>query len=48
MIKHVDCSLITGWFSYIFVNENFFFVAFRLSFITVIRNQVKWDIPLDI
>lgn len=46
-MKHVDCSLITGWFSHIFVNENFF-IAFRLSFITVIRNQVKWDIPLDI
>lgn len=24
MMKYVDCSLIIGWFSYIFVNENFF------------------------
>ena len=24
MMKHVDCSLITGWFSHIFVNENVF------------------------
>ena len=36
MMKHVDCSLITGWFSHTFVNENFF-----CCFQTFIHNSYK-------